>query len=226
MNRSLLKIEFIKLRLCFVAISIVAGYVLFCPKPLKSLDMIAVLLGAIHGMLVGFLVYKDSGGVEAFMFSRSFSRNTLFWHRWFLGFGLQFATLLIVAAVIAVGFRRWIFFSSAYQPMIKWYELKVIWPISFGMFAGFATSMFFTLSRRIINAEKPSTIIKRIMRYLSYAAVPLFLGIFSVFSVFSVRDFDIPLSRMLLLGWIYVVAINVVSTMAGRQCFLKMEINS
>jgi hypothetical protein len=223
MNRSLLKIEFAKLRLYFVVMLVVVGYVLFNPKPLKSLDMIAWVMGVAHGVFVGFLAFKDFGGVESFMFSRSFTRNKLFWHRWCLGFGLQFVTLAIVTVIIAIGLRSWIFSSNAYQPMIKFYELKILWSISFGMFAGFAVSMFFTLNRRILNAEKPNTIVKRITRFLSYAVIPLILAITSISSF---TNSEIPPSRMLLLGWAYVIAINVVSLVAGRQCFIRMEINS
>lgn len=224
MNRSLLKIELGKLRLYLVVMSIVVGYVLFNPKPLRSFDVIACLLGLVHGSLVGFLVFKDFGGVESFMFSRSFTRNKLFWHRWSLGIALQFMTMAVVTVMIASGLRSLIFFRSAYQPMIKWYELNVLWAIAFGMFAGFAVSVFFTLRNRILNAEKPYTPGKRIARYLSNATGPLIIGIFFVFGTHS-SSYDSP-GSMLLYAWLYVIAINAVTMAAGRQCFLKMEINN
>lgn len=224
MNRSLIKIEFEKMRLYFVVMFITACYVLFNPYPLRSVDVIACMLGLLHGASIGFLVFKDFGGMEAFMFSRSFTRNKLFWHRWSLGIALQFMTMAIVTVIIASGIRSLILFESAYQPMIKFYELNVLWPIAFGMFAGFAVSVFFTLRNRILNAEKPRTIGKKILRTMPSATIPLVLGIIAgSSSLFSLAHSP---SHVLLYGWLYVLAINAVSVFAGRQCFLKMEINS
>lgn len=223
MNRSLMKIEFSKIRLGLMAIVVVADYVLLYPKPLRSLDMIACLLGLLHGALIGFLVFKDFGGVEAFMFSRSFTRNKLFWYRWSIGIALQFVTLVIVTVIIASGLRSLIYFSSAYQPMIKWYELNVLWPIALGMFAGFAVSVFFTLRNRILNAEKPDTKRKLIMRRMPYSAIPLVFGIIAISRPLFL--FGHSPHHALLYGWLYVIAINAVSVFAGRQCFLEMEIN-
>lgn len=223
MNRSLIKIEFAKMRLYFIVMFITACYVFMNPYPLRSIDIIACTLGLLHGATVGFLVFKDFGGTEAFIFSRPFTRNSLFWHRWSLGIALQFMTMAIVAVIIATGLRSLILFDSPYQPMIKFCELNVLCSFAFSMFAGFAVSVFFTLRNRILNTEKPRTIAKQIIRSMPHATIPLVFGIIAVSGLHSMGSTP---NHLLLYAWVYIIAINAVSLFAGRQCFLEMEINS
>jgi len=224
MNRSLLKIELIKFRFLIAVWLIVINYGILYSKPLMSFDLIACGLGLLQGLIAGFIVFKDFGGVESFMFSRSFTRNSLFWHRWCVGMGLLFVTLAGVALIIASGLRSLFFSRSAYQPMIKWHELNVLWSMAFGMFSGFSVAMFFVLRHRILCPEKadgPKAISKWNM---PSSTIPLVFGLVLIPIIFT--DSDQVAAVLPLCAWLYLIAIVVVTTFAGRQCFLKMEINS
>ncbi len=141
---------------------LIVGFVLFWNKPLTTNDLvlnpILNLIACLQGMLVAWMLFHDSGGTAAFIFSRPLSRKRLFLTRWCCGISFQFLTILAVFAVITTGLRSWIqvLMDSPYQPMVKWYELSVLGSFALYSILGYQVVMFFRLRASIVNVRPPS----------------------------------------------------------------------
>jgi len=202
------------------------AYVLGRPTPFSSGDSIATGLGLLQGWFVAWRIFGDRDSTRAFVFSRSFGRKRLFWHRWALGMALQGLTLLLVCCTIAIGARSYLHHrNSPWYPMVKWYDLNVLWPIAvFGLIA-FNIQMFMMLrgfilagshrSRRRVIAGRVAAVI---------AAVLFVLGVLYGTRVSAPDASGIATIRYYLLG--YAALVSLFAAIAARHCIIYMEIES
>lgn len=140
---------------------LIVGFVLFWNKPLTTNDLflspILNLIACLQGMVIAWMLFHDSGGTAAFIFSRPLSRKRLFLTRWCCGISFQFLTILTVFAVISTGLRSWIqvLMDSPYLPMVKWYELSVLGSFALYSILGYQVVMFLRLRASIVNVRPP-----------------------------------------------------------------------
>ena len=141
---------------------LIVGFVLFWNKPLTTNDLflnpILNLIACLQGMVIAWMLFHDSGGTAAFVFSRPLSRRRLFLTRWCSGISFQFLTILAVFAVISTGLRSWIqvIMDSPYQPMVKWYELSILGSFALYSILGYQVVMFLRLRASIVSARPPA----------------------------------------------------------------------
>jgi len=202
------------------------AYVLARPTPFSSGDSIATGLGLLGGWFVAWRIFGDRDSTRAFVFSRSFGRKRLFWHRWALGMALQLLTLLLVFCTIAIGARSWLHhFNSPWYPMVKWYDLNVLWPIAvFGLIA-FNIQMFMMLRGFILTSSHRSrrrVIAGRVAAVIS--AVLFVLGALYGTRLSAPDASGIATIRYYLLG--YAALVSLFAAAAARHCIIYMEIES
>ena len=202
------------------------AYVLARPTPLGSGDIIAAGGGLLGGWFVAWRIFGDRDSTRAFVFSRSFGRKRLFWHRWALGMALQGLGLLLVWCAIAFGARSWLHhFNSPWYPMVKWYDLNVLWPIAvFGLIA-FNVQMFMMLrgligkslvrSRRQVIAGRVAAVIVAVLFVVGglFGTAMRAQGILGVGAI-----------RYYVLG--YAAIVSLFAAMGARNCIICMEIES
>ena len=141
---------------------LIVGFVIFWKTPLTRGDLILNpilnLIACLQGMLIAWMLFHDSGGTAAFIFSRSLSRKRLFLTRWCCGISFQLLTILAVFAVISTGLRSWIqmLMDSPYLPMVKWYELSILGSFALYSILGYQVVMFLRLRASIVNVRPPS----------------------------------------------------------------------
>ncbi len=227
-----MKWELIKLDLHKVAWGyaiIVCGlvaYVLGRPTPLGSGDVIAAGGGLLQGWFVAWRIFGDRDSTQAFVFSRSFGRKRLFWHRWVLGMALQLLTLLLVFCTITFGARSYLHhFNSPWYPMVKWYDLNVLWPVALFGLVAFNVQMFMMLrgligksshrSRRQVIAGRVAAVI--------VAVLFVFGGLVS--SVAQVRGTSgVATMRYYFLA--YAAIVSLFAAISARHCIIHLEIES
>ena len=144
------------------SLMLIVGFVLFWNKPLTTNDLflnpILNLIACLQGMVIAWMLFHNSGGTAAFIFSRPLSRKRLFLTRWCCGISFQFLTILAVFAVISTGLRSWIqgIMDSPYQPMVKWYELSILGSFVLYSILGYQVVMFLRLRASIVSARSPT----------------------------------------------------------------------
>ena len=160
MSIAIIKIDVRKVLPCYAPVLLVmSGFVLFWKTPLTTGDLILNLIlnsiACLQGMVIAWMLFNDSRGTAAFIFSRPLSRKQLFLTRWCLGISCQLLTVLVVGVTIATGLRSAVqlLMDSPYQPMVKWYELSVLGSFALYSILGYQVVMFFRLRANIVNAR-------------------------------------------------------------------------
>ncbi len=163
MSFAIIKIDVRKVLPYYVPVLLlVIGFILLWKTPLATgnliLNLILNLIACLQGMVIAWMLFHDSGGTAAFIFSRPLSRKRLFLTRWCCGILFQFLTILAVFAIISTGLRSWIqvLMDSPYQPMVKWYELSVLGLFALYSILGYQVVMFLRLRASIVNARPPT----------------------------------------------------------------------
>ena len=163
MSIEIIKIDVRKVLPYYIpSLLLIVGFVLFWKKPLATGDLILNpilnLIACLQGMLIAWMLFHDSAGTAAFIFSRPLSRKRLFLTRWYCGISFQFLTFLAVFAVISTGLRSWIqvIMDSPYQPMVKWYELSILGSFALYSILGYQVVMFLRLRTSIVSARPPA----------------------------------------------------------------------
>ncbi len=228
-----MKWELIKLDLHKVAWGyaiIVCGlvaYVLARPTPLGSGDIIAAGLGLLQGWFVAWRIFGDRDSTRAFVFSRSFGRKRLFWHRWVLGMALQLLTLLLVCCTIAFGARSYLHhFNSPWYPMVKWYDLNVLWPIAlFGLIA-FNVQMFMMLRGLILKSLPRSRRHVIAARVGIVIVVILFMVMSSLMGFVAKADGTSGVATFRYYLLVYAAIVSLFAAISARHCIIHMEIES
>ena len=160
MSIAIIKIDVRKVLPYYAPVLLVmSGFVLFWKTPLTTGDLILNLIlnsiACLQGMVIAWMLFNDSRGTAAFIFSRPLSRKQLFLTRWCLGISCQLLTVLGVGVTIATGLRSAVqlLMDSPYQPMVKWYELSVLGSFALYSILGYQVVMFFRLRANIVNAR-------------------------------------------------------------------------
>ena len=151
----MLKVELRKVWVYYTPFLILmVGYILLNERPLANNDSRVAAIAIVQGWVMAWRIFSDPEGTQPFIFSRSLSRRRLFITRWALGISLQLLTVVVVFLVIACGARSWlqIQMDSPYQPMVKWFELSVLWPA--GLFAIFTYEVQMFLKLRTATLAK------------------------------------------------------------------------
>ena len=168
MSIAIIKIDVRKVLPYYVPVLLlVIGFVLLWKTPLTTgdlmLNLILNLMACLQGMVIAWMLFHDSGGTAAFIFSRPLSRKRLFLTRWCCGILFQFMTILVVFAIISTGLRSWIqvLMDSPYQPMVKWYELSVLGSFALYSILGYQVVMFLRLRASIVSA-RPSNVARQL----------------------------------------------------------------
>ncbi len=222
MNKSILQIELRKILPFYItALVVIISYVLFWPKPLMAGDGIIATAGFLQGFIITWIVFRDAPAVECFLFSRGITRQRLFWNRWWLVAVLMILMLIIAAAVISAGLRCLIFVNGPWHPMVKWYELNILWPLGLASVAGVSVRLFLLLRDRFLKPDKMLSTIRRVWKYiLLVAAVGSAVLLGRV-----IPHMEIAIDYLLIASF-YVAGLLILSTATARSCFLNMEIHT
>ena len=163
MSTEIIKIDVRKVLPYYIpSLLLIMGFVLFWNKPLTTSDLfltpILNLIANLQGMLIAWMLFYDSGGISAFIFSRPLSRKRLFLTRWCLGISCQLLTVLVVGVTIATGLRSAVqlLLNSPYQPMVKWYELSILASFALYSLLGYQVVMFFRLRASVLTVRPPT----------------------------------------------------------------------
>ena len=139
MNRELLKAESRMVwRWYLPLLAVQAGYVLVVDRPLGTDELYVGLLAAVQGMMLALGLFSEHGGTQSFLWSRPMTRRRLFLHRWGLGLAFQGLTLAALFLLLAGGVRSTlhVWRGNPYFPMVRWFELTVLWPVAvYSLFA-------------------------------------------------------------------------------------------
>ena len=225
MNWQMIKIDLRKVAVgYFVSLAAFSVYVLFQPKPLKATDPFALAGGIGLGIFLAWRIFHDSPSIEAFLFSRPFSRRRFFRQRWLLGLFLQIAVLVFIAALLSMGARCWIHFNGPYHPMVRWYELNILKPIAIASLPAYSVMSFFLLRARMRRRQTESTLRQKLIR--SVSAV-LLVGLFVLFLLIVCRMppglIGGAIGGFLIFYGILSIALT---TWASQDYFIKMEVRS
>jgi len=205
----------------FMFLTAFLAYVLFWPKPLKAADPFAMAGGIGLGVFLALRIFIDSRSTEAFIFSRPVSRGRFFRQRWLLGLFLQVAALAFIALLLSIGARCWIHSGGPYHPMVKWYELNILWPIAISAPLVYSMTVFFMLRNRLLRKQTQNSARGKIVLLAP-------VGILAVCISFSLFVSHVPFvwiasGHAMLFYGILLVALT---TWASRDCFTKMEVRS
>ena len=145
---------------CLVVVSALA-LLLDGPLTQGDVDWIWQSAGLCVGTLIAWRVFADTGGTQAFVFSRGFSRNRLFWNRWALGMSLVavlvFWMWLILAGGLRSGWRQFAGFEDAgLYPLIAPFETIVVPTFAGAGFATFAVTALLVIVRGI---QRPGLVV-------------------------------------------------------------------
>ncbi|MHC4153881.1 MAG: hypothetical protein ACYST6_02985 [Planctomycetota bacterium] len=206
-------------------VAVLLAYLLLRPRPLESMDVIAMAAGLMQGCYLGWRIFSDPAATQSFVFSRPFSRRRIFWQRWSLGIVLQMVTLLLVFALVATGVRGYVHQDSPYYPMVQWYEVSVLWPIGLVSLIAYEIQMFLMLRGWILLGASASR--RRTMAgwaSAGFIGLTLLLGVFFPRGV-GASGFLMPASLQMGIG-IYTIILAGLATAASAKCYRHMEIEA
>ena len=220
MSIAIIKIDVRKVLPYYVPVLLlVIGFILLWKTPLTTgdlmLNLILNLMACLQGMVIAWMLFHDSGGTAAFIFSRPLSRKRLFLTRWCCGILFQFMTILVVFAIISTGLRSWIqvLMDSPYQPMVKWYELSVLGSFALYSILGYQVVMFLRLRASIVSA-RPSTWRDNLKTVLILVLCLQFLpGIFTSFHPLHYR-------------MAYSALVIILGALGSLHCYQRTEIEA
>jgi len=204
-------------------LQVLLAIMLFCcfyTHPLTRHNLWLFVMAAVQGGLLAGLIFHDKGGSQPFMFTRPFSRRRLFLIRWFVGFGFQLLTLLGVFLILTSGLRCWIQLKmgSPYYPMVKWYELEVLWGMALCSLFFYQFFMFFYVRMILVSGYKEQTFYNR--------TLILVLICFCMSVFFMIPQFALTywLGNVWLLS--YMTSVIVMCLWASAHMFRHLEIES
>ena len=169
-------------------IVILLGYCLFQPTPLRHYDSVVLILSIALGFGLGKFVFSDKPGVRSFLFSRAYSPKRFFLVRWGFGLAMIFITAILIAAIILLGLRQSIqmgLFRNAWFPIIRFYELHVLWTFVLASLLSFHTTMFWVVRNRFLIKPKRTGLLLWLRRLSTFLIVLilLFVGGWAVFAI-------------------------------------------
>ena len=191
------------------------AYVLIRKTPLGSDDWQVKLIACLQGMVIAWVLFNDSAGTGAFIFSRPLSRRRLFLTRWGFGISLQLLTVVTVFVTIAIGLRSGVqmLMNSPYQPLVKWYELSVLGSIALYSILGYEIVMFLKL-RLCIVSVRPSAWRNLLGTWL--VVTLCLLGL----------NGPIATGMQAYLMVIYAALVTILGTLASLHCYRRLEIET
>ena len=201
------------------------GYILLNEGPLAKNDSRVVVIAIAQGWVVAWRLFNDPGGTQSFIFSRPLSRRRLFMVRWGVGISLQLLTVAIVFLVIASGARSWLQIQagSPYQPMVKWFELSVLWPTGLFAILAYEVQVFLKLRTQTLS-NRPDTLLYTLTKWLALALIGFFLlGHVSTGIIHLPGVSDQFFVRNLL---IYFTAVTILATIASAHCYRYLEVDA
>jgi hypothetical protein len=216
---------------------LLVGYTLFVTHPL-GIDPPAAVFGGLLGWLLAFRLFVDPPGVSPLIFSRPFSRTRLFLYRWAIGILLQVFALAVVAAILASGLRQatqLCMFRSTWFPMVRWFELSMLWPTGLASIVVYQASCFFLLRRRLSGNPRVSKP-KRLANAAFLAAAMLLAAIVALVYVGShfmqssppiTWEFLPSPTTWMCSFWVfYGVLLLVATTLAALYCSRHFEVDA
>ena len=132
-------------------ILVLFAYVLLKLDPLRYFDLPIAVLAVMLGFFLAWRSFADYGNVRAFLFSRAFTPTRFFMVRWLFGLGVILAAGLIIALILASGFRQsvqQVLFANGWFPMVRFEELHVLMSYSFAALFSYHSTMYFMLTNR------------------------------------------------------------------------------
>jgi len=206
---------------------IILVYALLRSAPFRSIDLMPVLLGAGLGATLAGRLFGDTRGTEAFVFSLPLSRARLFWYRWLLGLACQGLTLLALLGLLALGARQAVqtgLFRSPWYPMVRWYELSVLWPVGLGSLLAYQVVGYVMSRKRVLMVEQAALS----LRWKRHVSVICAVGGFVAgFGMFIGTDGQTPArlpSLPLLPLLAYTIAVVLLTTLSSLHCYRRMEV--
>ena len=218
-------------------IVILLGYCLFQPAPLRHYDSAVLLLSIALGFGLGKFVFSDKPGVRAFLFSRAYSPKRFFLVRWGFGLGLVAITTTLIAAMILFGLRQslqTVLFRNGWFPMVRFYELHVLWTFVLASLLSFHTTMFWVVRNRFLIKPKRTGLRLWLRRFSTFLIVLilLFVGGWAVFAIGADMLFRANFITYHILPYAALVCVPTVVLQAiltpwyGVYCYRNQEIES
>lgn len=201
---------------------VIVGYVLLLGRPLSRIDYIVAIIAIGQGWVLAWRIFSDPGATRSFLFSRPLSRRRLFFTRWALGLTLQALTIVVLFAVIAFGLRSWLQVKgySLYHPMVRWFELEVLWPVGLFSLLAYELQMFLKLRAEIL-AHRPNRWVDTLVQGIVGALTALLL------LVLFIQSSEIRLNPAGTFGLlVYVVTVTILATAASAHCYRHLEVDA
>jgi len=128
------------------------GSLLATNRILDAGNKFALAFGLAQGWLLAWCIFRDPNNTDAFVFSRPYTRQQVFWSRWMLAMVLQAISIGAIYAILAVGARTWIHGNHLpHYPMVAPFELVVVRTIAFASLITFHLVMFLTVRSRALS---------------------------------------------------------------------------
>ena len=159
------------------------GYILFRSQPHGVHDMALWVISILHGYVIGARIFHDNSRTQAFVFTLPLTKTRLFSYRLMFGIILLTISTSIILVLLASGMRNVLQqdLSSPYFPYVMWYELRVLIPVIFYSFFGFAFGMYTMIDAQLFmylkNFKNYPNIFKFLIIIYSCLICPLFFMI-------------------------------------------------
>ena len=135
-----------------LALAALVGCLLATNRILDGGNKFALAFGLAQGWLLAWCIFRDPNNTDAFVFSRPYTRQQVFWSRWMLAMVLQAISIGAIYAILAVGARTWIHGNHLpHYPMVAPFELVVVRTIAFASLIAFHLIMFLSVRSRVLS---------------------------------------------------------------------------
>ena len=216
---------------------ILLGYCLFQQTPLRHFDSVVLILSVALGFGLGKFVFSDKPGVRPFLFSRAYSPKRFFLVRWTFGLSVIAVTAAVIAAIIALGLRQGVqtlLFRNGWFPMIRWFELHVLWTFVTASLLGYHTTLFWVVRNGFLvkrKYSKPQLWLRRGTIFLT--ALSLLLGagmlVMGIGGDIYLRGTSVTYAMLPYLAIILIPTAVIQTVLApwfGVFCYRRQEIES
>jgi hypothetical protein len=202
-----------------VCLVLITACVLFYSPSLASNNLFAAVFAIAQGGVLAWGIFSDTEGTGTFIFSKPISRYKLFIIRWAVGIALQVLTLVVAVVVIASGLRSGIqiVMGSLYHPMIRWYELEILFPLGVFSLLSYESLMFLRLRGRVLAENRARMWIAIFFLWLVIPLSLLLLLLIHPQPIFSRASLG-------LFG--YLAVLTVLATAASAQCYRTLEVEA